>query len=62
MTEYSITIKCCCGTEAIFRDDRQNYIHGGGKPDKEGRVFQLELLVDKFLDKHNTCATFRGRK
>jgi hypothetical protein len=48
-----ITLKCSCGAEAMFESG--TYINGGGNPDFKGRIYQVEVRADRWLDDHSTC-------
>ena len=48
--------KCSCGAEFHGHDERGRFIHMGGKPDEQGRIYVMQRDFDNWLDKHNNCA------
>jgi hypothetical protein len=47
--------KCSCGATVIFEDNRGTFINTGGRQDDKGRVFQVEIASDKWLELHKHC-------
>lgn len=47
-----IEATCVCGAKFSLDDDRSIYIVPGGKPDKDGRMFQCELVFDRWRMDH----------
>ena len=43
---------CGCGASVEMRDDSGVYLAPG---DPKGRVYRVELRMDEWLDRHETC-------
>ena len=50
-----ITLKCKCGAEATFEDQRDTYLNPGGSPDEKGRFFVIQKSADDWLELHKDC-------
>ncbi len=48
--------QCSCGAK-IELEDRGTFINPGGKPNENGKIFQLELTLDDWLRRHEGCLT-----
>ena len=44
-----------CGCSVAFDDPRGSFINGGGSPDKNGRVYVIQLQLDDWLKRHEYC-------
>ena len=47
--------ECPCGAKLDAEDARGHYINGGGSPDDKGRIYQLEVVADRWFDQHRAC-------
>lgn len=56
------TSRCVCGAFLSIDDQRQTYIHAGGGPDANGRVFRYELDRDRWLNEHSQCLELARRR
>ena len=48
---------CCCGAVFEVTDSRGTYAthNTGGKPDSKGRIFQIEVMRDRWKEEHAEC-------
>lgn len=57
-----IDLKCNCGASISLTDAAESYVNPDtGKPDKQGRRYQIELRADQWLDRHADCITIRNK-
>ena len=54
-----ISLKCSCGAEAVF-DDPRGCDGGRVVKDEKGRIYQVELRADEWLDRHTVCVARGG--
>ena len=62
MMRKKVVLECGCGAKAIFEDYTGSYINDGRKKDEQGRMYQIEIWVDNWLDIHKTCLKYRETK
>ena len=43
---------CPCGAMFDVESERGYYINAGGHPDEKGRIFQIEVILDRWLVDH----------
>lgn len=48
-----IKLTCQCGASISLKGSME--INPGMQPDKNGRVYQIEIVADAWLDRHKTC-------
>ncbi len=51
----NINIECPCGAKFTSGDDRGHYINGGGAADDKGRIYQVEVVADRWMEQHKSC-------
>lgn len=59
-----IELKCKCGAEAVFEDERGVFINRGGDRDEKGRCYVIEQRADDWQERHQQCLALgvEGRK
>jgi hypothetical protein len=58
----SINLHCSCGASIQLTDNAESYINPDtGKPDKNGRRYQIELIADDWLKQHQKCTDIRNQ-
>jgi len=55
----SIDLRCVCGSAITLRDDSESPIDPAGRPDKQGRVFLIEVRSDEWQTRHQPCIDAR---
>lgn len=58
-----IALKCRCGSEVVFEDERGAYCKGaeGASPsDDKGRRYLVEVRADEWQERHKQCLTAIG--
>jgi hypothetical protein len=57
-----IDLHCSCGASISLTDNAESYIDPqNGSPDKQGRRYQVELLADKWLERHQKCLDIKNQ-
>jgi hypothetical protein len=57
-----IDLKCSCGASVRITDEAESYIlPDTGKPDKQGRRYQIELLASDWLTRHQKCTDLKNQ-
>lgn len=57
-----ISLHCSCGATIRLVDNAESYINPDtGKPDKQGRRYQIELRADNWLDRHQQCIDLKNK-
>lgn len=55
----NINLTCACSAHIEISDPRGTYVNQGGSPNAEGRIFQIELVADRWLREHSAHAPKR---
>ena len=50
-----LELKCPCGASLLLIDNRESFIHTGGKRDEKGRTMKWEVIKDDWLEEHRNC-------
>lgn len=50
-----ISLRCRCGATFYFNDREETYINPDHSPDPKGRLYRIELLADRWQDRHRVC-------
>jgi hypothetical protein len=56
----TINLTCACGARIEISDTRGSFINAGGRHNAEGRVYQIELIADRWLKEHSTHGVLLG--
>jgi hypothetical protein len=58
----NIILRCSCGAQIQLEDNAESYINPDtGKPDKQGRRYQVELLAADWLTRHQKCTDLKNQ-